>query len=188
MTQKYRGRVYVDNQVVNSGQTVAGGQTVTGGQTITGTISQGGNTLVRKTKQISISTTPTGAEQDTSFDLPVKGIVHNVYVNVTTAETTGTTKTLDIGLKAAESGGDADGFLDGIDVSSTGVKKGVLTAGGVTLGALFRETVTDSNTDTLNAKTDHIMNGTAKSVVYTAGSNNFAEFRGTIVIDYTDLD
>ncbi|GMW01474.1 MAG: hypothetical protein AMXMBFR84_26110 [Candidatus Hydrogenedentota bacterium] len=158
-----------------------------------------------KLKRIAISTTPTGSAQDTGWDLPTKGVVLDVWVDVTTVEATGGTKTLDVGLLAGEAGGDADGFLDGISVATTaGVRKGnaVATTGSnnTYLGAASTHTIGALLTGLLIAGEDtaaggdgvlvprpHILNGTAKSVVYTAGSNDWAEFRGAIYILYVEF-
>lgn len=152
-----------------------------------------------KVKQIAISTAPTGAEQDTGWDLPAKSIVYDVFVDVTAAEATGATKTLDVGLKAGEAGGDLDGFLNSIDVSTTGIKRGVPT---ITTGSnevFFASTTRGALLASLTAGTDnagdvgtyyekpHICNGTAVSVSYDAESNDWVEFRGTINIVYVEL-
>lgn len=140
---------------------------------------------VMRVKKISINSTPTGAEQDSGWDLPADSVVTGVFVNVRTAEATGTTKTLDVGLLSSESGGDADGLLDGISVAATGIKRGSLASTGQTLGALLRED--EGGTGELVPASGHIV-GTAKSVTYTAGSNDFAEFRGDIYITYFVLE
>lgn len=77
-------------------------------------------------KKIPI-TTLTDAEIDTGWDLPAKAIVLNVWVDVTTAEATAIDKTMDVGLLSSETGGDADGFLDGVSTAATGIKTGSMT-------------------------------------------------------------
>lgn len=119
------------------------------------------------------------AEQDSGYDLPLDGIVLGAFVDVKVPEATGATKTLDVGLASGEAGGDTDGFLDGIDVSSAGLKKGTLASAGQTLGALLR--VDESGAGVLVPES-HILNGTAKSVVYAFGSNDFAELQADIII------
>lgn len=148
-----------------------------------GKVIQGG--AARTTDRIDIVATPTGSEQDSGFDLPKKGAVRAVWVDVTTAEATGTTKTLDVGLLASESGGDANGFLVAVDVSSTGLQKGTLLNTGQTLGALL--SVDEDGAGALVPE-DHTLNGTARSVSFTAASGDWAEFRGTIYVEYMDLD
>jgi hypothetical protein len=119
------------------------------------------------------------AEQDSGYDLPDDGIVLDVFLNVKTPEATGATKTLDVGLKSGESGGDTDGFLDGVSVAAAGMKKGTLASAGQTKGALLR--VDESGSGDLVPEA-HILNGTAKSVVYAFGSNDFAELDAEIVV------
>jgi hypothetical protein len=154
---------------------------------------------VVRTHAIEIDSTPTGAEQDTGWDLPAESIVLGVVIDVDTAEATGGTPTLDVGLLSSESGGDADGFIDGASVTATGKVQGTVTAtvGGsetylsaCTVGALLRAAYVAGS----DVATDHgifvprmHLTGTARSVTYTAGSNDFAEFRGRIIIIYADL-
>ena len=92
--------------------------------------------------------TGTSAEVDSEWDLPDNAVLDDAYVEVIAAEATGATKTLDVGLLSSESGGDADGFLAGIDVSTTGIKRGSFTAtdgsnqnyfSASTVGVLMRE-------------------------------------------------
>lgn len=66
-------------------------------------------------------------EQSTGILVPA-GVAVNVFLNITTAEATGTTKTIDIGLLS----GTGDEFVDGGSVAATGIVLGtasVLTAG-----------------------------------------------------------
>ncbi len=138
-------------------------------------------------KKIAISSNMTGSEQDTAWDLPARCIVINVMIDVTTAEVTQATKTIDVGLLSSESGGDADGFLDGVSVASLGLKQGVHTTGAVTKGALLRETITDSGTDTFSVPLWHLSHAvTARSVSMTSGGA-FSEFRGSILIFYIEV-
>ncbi len=191
------------SQTVESGAT----HTFESGSTLAvdGTLSIGGTTVtatadelngidisavgaLAKVKKIAISAAPTGSEQDTTWDLPAKSVVLNVFVDVTTAEVTGTTKTLDVGLLSSESGGDADGFIDGVSVAATGLKLASLVSGSVTRGVLLKETVTGSGSATHSSPVPYASTAnTAKSVSYTSGSNNFAEFRGAIYIVYVEL-
>lgn len=154
----------------------------------------------RKIKRIPITSTPTGSEQDTGFDLPAKGIVTNVWIDVTTAEATGGTKTMSVGLLASETGGDTNGFIASASVAATGIVQPTVTAttgsnevylSASTYGALLADFTagTDVATDvgTFVGKR-HILNGTARSVVYDADDSDWAEFRGDIYIEYIDLD
>lgn len=124
------------------------------------------------------------AENITELVFPTKAIVKSVFLDVTTAEATGGTKTLNVGTDSTSSG-DADGFLVGIDVSSTGLKKGTLVDGGVTLGALlFVESGTGA--DVANAPEADITSG-GKAVSWTPGSTDWVEFEGYAIIEYEDV-
>ena len=176
-TRRLRGETIMDSAVV-------GGSAITAtGTEINAVADVSANGAVVKMKKISIAATPTGAEQDTTFNLPAKSVVLGVWVDVTTAEATGATKTLDVGLLSSESGGDADGFLDGVSVAATGVVKGTLLNTGQTLGALL---YVDEDGSATVVPEPHVT-GDAVSVTYTAGSNDFAEFRGDIYIEYIEI-
>lgn len=156
-----------------------------------------------KWKKIAVGT-GSASEADSGWDLPAKAVVHHVFVEVTTAEATGATKTLDVGLLSSESGGDADGFLDGVSVATTGLKKGVFasTAGSNntyvgaaathTRGALLTELLLAGNDvanggDGVAVRGEHLSDAvTAKSLSYTRGSV-FSEFAGYIWIGYSTI-
>jgi len=155
---------------------------------------------VLRTKKLEITSTPTGSEQDTGWNLPQSAIVFDVFVEVTTAEATGGTKTLDVGLLSSETAGDANGLLDGVAVSATGIKQGAFTVtdgtnqnyvSANTLGVMLfdGEIGSDAAGEAgVVARTPHVVTGSnAVSVTYTAGSVDFAEFRGSIHIVYADL-
>ncbi len=146
------------------------------------------NYFVPKFVKLPITRVASTAVQDTGFDLPANAVVLDVFVEVTTLEATGATKTVDVGLLASESGGDEDGFLDGVSVATAGVRNGSLVSGAVTRGALLRETVTDSGSATLSANRAHVSTAvTARSVTYTLGANDFAEFAGNIIIVFVEF-
>jgi hypothetical protein len=151
-----------------------------------------------KVAKLPITDLGTGAK-DTGFDLPTRGMVFNVSVDITTAEVTATTKTIDVGLLAGESGGDADGFLDGGVTSALGHVTGALpTTDGTntnfftaapTLGVLFYDGLLGADaaaTPGVLSRRPHVLNGTAKSVVYTLGSAH-TELVGSIYIVYIDF-
>lgn len=107
-------------------------------------------------------------EVDLGVDVPSDALVEYAYINVTTAEATATTKTLDVGLLSSESGGDADGFLDGVSVASAVPAIPTLVNGGNTLGALLR--VASGVTAGDNSYEPHSTESvTAKSVSATFG-------------------
>lgn len=144
------------------------------------------------------------AEVDSGWDLPSGSIVLDVWVNVITAEVTGTTKTLDVGLLSSESGGDADAFIDGISVASTGIKRPlwVATVGSnnTFLGAASTHTVgakltgvliagedTSAGGDGFAMKTTHASDAvTAKSVSYSRGDTH-VELSAEIFVLYAIL-
>lgn len=137
---------------------------------------------VQKLLKIPISFPEDNSEQDTGVNLPAKAVVFGVYVDVTTAEATGTTKTIDVGTAVGESG-DPDGWLDGVSVATLGLKKGTLLNSGQTLGALLR--VDESGGGVLVPEPDVASGG--KSIVFTASAADWAEFVGAIYVHYLEL-
>lgn len=123
-------------------------------------------------------------EIDTGYDFKKGDLVFpQCSVRVATAEATGTTKTVDVGILSSESGGDADGFLDGVVTSATGVVTLTVTATDGTsqnfiaaapkLGALLRAgTLGGDAADTAAAliPAPWVCDGVAKSLSYTIGS------------------
>lgn len=107
------------------------------------------------------------SEVDLGANIDAGIVVRDVYAYVNTAETTATTKTIDVGLLSSESGGDANGFLAGLSVASAGVVLPTLDSGGQTLGALLY--IDESGAGGLeqeNFSTDSV---TAKSLSATFG-------------------
>lgn len=157
--------------------------------------------MLLRCKKLSISSAPSGAEQDTGYDLIAKGLLLDVLLDVTAAEVTGGTKTLNVGLLSSESGGDADGFVAGLSVASTGLKRpGVsIIAGGTetyvgswTRGVLLAphpKAGTNNAGDTgIYIEQPHLTGSvTAKSVSFTAGSNDWVEFRGDLYLIYAEI-
>lgn len=115
-------------------------------------------------------------ETDTTIILPAKSIVLGAFLDVTTAEVTGTTKTLDVGIKTV----DQDGLLDGVATTPTGLKKGTLVSTGQTLGLLLQV-----NEDGAGAMVPEPYVG-GGTVTYTAGSAQ-TEFAGKLYVVYIDL-
>lgn len=115
---------------------------------------------------------------DTAIVLPAKAIITNAFIDVTTQEATGATKTVDIGI----SGGDEDGLLDGIDVSATGVKIGTLASGAQTLGALL-----SVDEDGAGALVPQQYVGSGATIAYTLGSADFAELVANVVVEYIEV-
>jgi len=143
-----------------------------------------------------IDFTTATSETDTGWDLPDHAIVEDVMVYVDTNESG---KTLDVGTYSSESGGDADGFLDGISLATAGwvLPGATLTTGSSetyfsasTYGALLAHYVAGSD-----AATDHgvfarqnysTASQTAKSVTYT-GVGTPTDVAGSIYIFYRIL-
>ncbi len=69
----------------------------------------------------------TAAEHALTYSLPANAMVYDVFLNVLTAETSGATKTAEVGLLSSQSGGNAAGFLNGVSVAATGLVRGAAT-------------------------------------------------------------
>lgn len=123
-------------------------------------------------------------ENITAIFLPATAVVQNVYLNVSVAEATGVTKTINVGTDSTSSG-DADGYMVAVDVSSTGLKKATLVDGGVTMGALlFVESGT--GVDVANAPEPDVASG-GKAISWTPGSADWAEFKGEILVFFWEV-
>lgn len=88
----------------------------------------------RQTIAVVLPVVASAAAQDTGIIVP-KGAAVSAYINITTAEATGLTKTIDVGL----SGGSGSEFGSGLDVSATGVILG--TASPLVSGATVTYTL-----------------------------------------------
>jgi len=135
-----------------------------------------------KIKKVTIAAPGNGDETESGFTLPDTAVVLDVFLNVTTAEATGTTKTIDVGTDSTDSG-DADGYLKGINVSATGLKKGTLVSTGQTLGALLY--ADEDGSGGLVREPDVASGG--KKVTFTMGSADCADFEGDLYILYIEL-
>lgn len=133
-------------------------------------------------KRVPITAPADGSETDTTFTFPAQCVVLGVWLDISTAEATGGTKTLSVGTDSTDSG-DADGFLAAVDCSSTGIVKGTLLSSGQTLGALLR--VDESGAGVLVPEPSVACG--SKLVTITAGSADWAEFAADICILYIDL-
>lgn len=136
---------------------------------------------VDKIAKIEITAPSDNLETSTGFILPDKAIVKDIFLDVITAEVTGTTKTLNIGTDSTDSG-DADGYLAGISVSTTGLKKGTVANGAVTFGALLLTSLDGTS----SVKEPDISSG-GKEITFTAASSNFAELVANIFVVYTEV-
>ena len=144
---------------------------------------------------LTAATHGTGSEVDTGLNLPAKAVVLDVILDVTTAETTGTTKTLDIGTMTTSN--DPDGFADGLSVASTGRKRpGVTVTTGsnetylsaATRGALLATFVAGSDTATdVGTYVEHPdVTSSADDISVTSGSE-LTEFACTLIILYMEV-
>lgn len=136
---------------------------------------------ISKIAKFAIAAAPDGTEQDTAIVLPAKAIVKRVWLDVTVAEVTGTTKTMDVGTKDVSN--DPNGFLAAVSAAATGFVKGTLASAGQTLGALL--CVDESGAGVLVPEDDYASFGA--TLTFTAGSTDWAEFRATIYCEYIEL-
>jgi hypothetical protein len=117
-------------------------------------------------------------EVDTGFDLPAGVLVTGAMVQVTTAVAA---STIDVGILSTESGGDADGFLDGVSCATAGFVVNTMqntTDASNTLGALISDTIksADSSAIYYRAPVPLLTDGTAKSITYTTNDKAIAGY------------
>ncbi len=137
-----------------------------------------------------------GSEVKSTWALPAKCVVLEVFADVRVAEATASSELVDIGTDAGSD--DPDGFLDGIDTSTTGLKSGggVITEGsnehylsGATLGALLREYQEGAdvagNTGYLKKKWDYTSGGSVLSI--TPVGADFDDLVIDVYIVYIDI-
>ena len=136
---------------------------------------------VSKFQKFAISAAPDGSEQDTTIILPAKAIVKRVILDITAAEATGGTKTIDIGTKDVSN--DPNGYLAGVSCAATGLFEGLLDSGAQTLGALL---VIDEDGAGALVRRDDLASFGA-TITFTAGDTDWVEFRGTIYVEYVEL-
>ena len=153
---------------------------------------------VIKLKKLPVTVVAEATEQDTGWDLPDKCAVLDCWVDVTTKEDTGATKTVDVGTLSGDSG-DADGFLDGVSVAAAAIVKGegVISGTGTnaywntcTRGALLaifqQGAAGDADNGGIYAPIPCTVPG-SKSVTYKLGSNDFVELIANIYILYVEI-
>lgn len=147
-------------------------------------------------KKIHVDAADITTEKDSGWDIPDKAVVRDVYIDVITAQSG---KTLNVGLLASESGGDADGFLAGVSLAAQGIVRGVATVTvggtesyfasttrGALLGYLLAGTNTAGDVGTCYEKPHVAGSVTAKSVSYT-GSSGTTTAVFDIYVVYEDL-
>lgn len=116
-------------------------------------------------------------ETDYGFDFPTNSLILPwAAVHVATNESA---KTIDVGLKSGESGGDADGFLVAASVATAGLVRGALV-GTDTLGALLKE---DTNGSSVLVPATYKVGATAVSLTFTLSSGTTAA-AGYIILPY----
>ncbi len=116
-------------------------------------------------------------ETRTGFTLPATAIVHDVFLNVITADAT---ETVDVGTMGTSN--DPNGFLAAASLGATGLVFGSLLDGAVTRGALLSE-ITEAVTAAAR-KPNITAGGDPVSYTCSAGSDT-AVF--DIIIDYTEV-
>lgn len=129
-------------------------------------------------KSVRLPIVAAATAQDTALVIPAGAIIKHVFVKVLTAEATGATKTVDIGI----SGGDEDGFLNGVSVAATGTIIGTLATAGQTLGVLLS---TAENGDGDLVPEGYVC-AAATTICYTLGSDDFAELDARVYVEYVD--
>ena len=151
--------------------------------------------LVRMAK-IHVAAGDITTEKDSTWDLPAKSIVYDVFIDVTTAQGG---KTVSIGTKAGEAGGDADGFAVDISLNGTGLVRpeATVTTGtfetyfsACTRGVLLSDYLAGSDIagdfGVYRSKPYLSTAATAKSLVYTgSGGTTTAVF--DIYVMYVEL-
>lgn len=121
----------------------------------------------------------TTGEKDTGIDFKAGDVIMDCFVKVRTLEATAGTKTIDVGLLSSESGGDTDGFLDGVSTAAAATVRGSLDSGGQTYGVLLHE---DESGGGVLTRSGHVIT-TATSLVYQLGSAH-TEIEGEIYVVY----
>lgn len=109
-----------------------------------------------------IADTTAAVETDTGFDLPINAYVKAMGVGVI-VDTLDATETVDVGLLASETGGDANGLMAALDVAVAGFIGATMLGTGATMGALL---VVDESAGDLVPE-GHPGDGIAESISYT---------------------
>ncbi len=129
-----------------------------------------------KVKVLPFTTTADTNAVSTGFAFPAKAILHDVWIDCTTADSG---KTLSVGNNA----GSANEFLVTITIGTTGVKLSSLVSGSVTLGASLIETVTGSGSATHSARKYASVGGLTVAYKTSAAATT----AGNIYLRYTEL-
>lgn len=123
------------------------------------------------------------AETDSGVDIPIGTLIKDAKIFVRTLDAG---ETLDVGLLSSESGGDADGFLDGISVNAAGwVEPLAYTVGsnetflatilyGVLMGSFAVGTDVNTDTGVADLRGHQVTGSGAQSVTYTGSAGGAA--------------
>jgi hypothetical protein len=144
---------------------------------VTGSVTSGG--LTTQTVSELLPIVADTDSHDTTLVIPINAIIKRVWLSVTTAEATGTTKTLIVGI----SGGDEDGFLAGVSVASIATVKGTLLNTGQTLGALM--SVDEDGAGALSP--EPYITTAATTIAYTLVAADYAEMVAKVYVEYATL-
>lgn len=134
---------------------------------------------IRRTAVIHcIGSEADNSERTTAFTFPAKVLVHDVYLNVITADAT---ETVNVGTEGTSN--DPNGFLAAVSLASTGIVKGSIANGAVTAGALL---VTEIAGVASYAFTDCITCGSDPVSFTCSAGTDTAVF--DIIIEYTEIE
>ena len=115
------------------------------------------------------------------FNFPAFSIIDPTpYLFVRVAESTGTTKTINVGIT-----GTAGGIVTNLNVAATGIVLPAITSV-ATLGTLLVQSI--ATTPVVNLPVQYSVGATAVALTWTPASTNFAQLDADIVIPYFVLD
>jgi hypothetical protein len=146
----------------------------------------------RKIGKIAVSGVGLGSsEMDSGFDLPTKGLVHDIWVDVTVSATNA--NTMNVGLLSTTSG-DADGFLVAISATSGALQHGYITATTSGLlnsyfGALWAAVdQVGAGGDKFSFRNPYDVQGSiVRTISYTLSTTQNDNFAANIFVDYTEI-
>lgn len=122
----------------------------------------------------NFQTTTITTNYDTGKDIPAGAIVKNAWFDILTVGTSGT---ISAGTEL-----DPNGFLTGIGIQTATAQVGSLTAGAVTIGALFVDQL--NTTIPSKAKVDYVATNAKNIVIGRSATTLTAGIVGDLYIDY----
>jgi hypothetical protein len=149
---------------------------------------------IRKVKKITVAAgTATSADQSSGWSLPAKGIVHDVWIDISAASTVAAAA-INVGLYTTSSG-DLDGFLASVNSTTTGVKIGYITSGSsgyvpVNYGIYLCTTPsvnTSASAQFVSRTFLNLANTPERLVSYSASTTNSPALAFKIYVDYTEI-